>query len=82
MSQASGFARVSWRAFNIGNNAPVELLRHVAAQKNFMPMQPGVVLAAEADVSELEKATGFRARTSIEDGVARFAARYQGYFGW
>jgi UDP-glucuronate 4-epimerase len=78
-----------WRVFNIGNNAPVQLLRYVdaleaalgrKAERILLPMQPGDVPATEADVSELETATGFRPNTSVEDGVARFVAWYRAYF--
>ena len=50
------------------------------AVREMLPMQPGDVPATEADVSELEAATGFRPATSVEDGVARFVAWYRGYF--
>ncbi len=78
-----------WRVFNIGNSSPVQLMRYVnaletalgrTALKTLLPMQPGDVPATEADVSELEAATGFRPQTSVEDGVARFVAWYRDYF--
>jgi UDP-glucuronate 4-epimerase len=79
-----------WRVFNIGNSSPVQLLRYVEAlesalgrkaERVLLPMQPGDVPATEADVSELESATGFRPQTSVEDGVARFVAWYRSYTG-
>ncbi len=77
-----------WRVFNIGNSSPVQLLRYVEAlesalgrkaERVLLPMQPGDVPATEADVSELESATGFKPQTSVEDGVARFVAWYRSY---
>lgn len=85
---ASSFA--PWRVYNIGNNQPVELLRFIKvleqclgkkAQKNFLPMQPGDVPATFADLDDLMADTGFRPSTSIEEGLGRFVAWYQGYYG-
>lgn len=84
---ASSFA--PWRVYNIGNNQPVELLRFIEvleqclgkkAQKNFLPMQPGDVPATFADLDDLMADTGFRPSTSIEEGLGRFVAWYQGYY--
>jgi len=82
-------SRAPYRLFNIGNDAPVELMDFVqaleqalgkTAVKEFLPMQAGDVLATHADVSELREATGFRPSTSVAEGVARFVAWYQEYF--
>jgi UDP-glucuronate 4-epimerase len=35
-------------------------------------MQPGDVPETSADVTDLERAVGFRPKTPIEDGVRRF----------
>jgi UDP-glucuronate 4-epimerase len=78
-----------WRVFNIGNSTPVPLLRYVdalesalgrKAERTLLPMQPGDVPATEADVSELEQATGFRPATTVEEGVRRFVVWYREYF--
>jgi UDP-glucuronate 4-epimerase len=78
-----------YRVFNIGNNKPVQLLDCIAALEralgrkatlDMLPMQPGDVPSTMADVSELEKAVGFRPRTSIEDGIARFVAWYREFY--
>jgi UDP-glucuronate 4-epimerase len=75
-----------WRVYNIGNSAPVALERYVAAieaatgrtaVRELLPMQPGDVAATQADTSALERATGFRPGTSVEEGVARFVAWYR-----
>ena len=46
-----------------------------------LPMQPGDVQATMADVSNLEQAVGFRPRTTVEEGVARFVAWYRDFYG-
>ena len=75
--------------FNIGNNNPVELMAFieaiedavgVKAEKNFMPLQDGDVLATYADTRALNEWTGFAPSTSVEDGVARFVEWYRGYY--
>ena len=78
-----------YRVYNIGNNRPVELGRFIEvleecigkkAIKNFLPMQPGDVLATSADVADLADAVGFRPDTSIETGITRFVDWYRGYY--
>ena len=78
-----------WKIYNIGHNHPEELLHVVSllekefgttALKELLPMQPGDVEATYADITELERDIGFRPSTSIEDGVARFAKWYRGYY--
>ena len=78
-----------WRIFNIGNSEPVELLRYIraieaatgrTAKLDLLPMQPGDVLATEADTSSLERVTGFRPATPVEEGVRRFVEWYREYY--
>jgi len=78
-----------WRVFNIGNSEPVKLMRFInLLEKGFgrkaiidlLPMQPGDVKATTADVSDLEEAIGFRPRTSVEEGVAKFVEWYKEYY--
>lgn len=79
-----------YRIYNIGNNAPVKLLRLIElieeavgkpAIKNFLPMQAGDVPATYADVEDLARAVDFAPRTPIETGVKRFVDWYRGYHG-
>ncbi len=79
-----------YRVFNIGNGAPVDLMRFIEvmeaalgrkAEMNMLPMQPGDVKATWADVTELEAVTGWKPATSIEDGVRRFVEWYRGFYG-
>jgi UDP-glucuronate 4-epimerase len=78
-----------YRIFNIGNSEPVQLLRYVdaieaacgvKAIRNYMPLQPGDVLATWADVDDLAEATGFRPKTSVEDGVKAFVDWYRDFY--
>jgi len=79
-----------YRVYNIGNNEPVELMHLIetienclgmTAKKNMMPMQPGDVPETHADIDDLERDTGFRPSTSIEEGVGRFVEWYRAYYG-
>ncbi|NVJ49621.1 MAG: NAD-dependent epimerase [Gammaproteobacteria bacterium] len=78
-----------YRVFNIGNNNPVKLMDFVnaieravgkEAKKNLMPMQPGDVPSTSADVSELEKAVGFKPNTSVETGINNFVKWYREFY--
>ena len=79
-----------YRIYNIGNNMPVLLLDcihmleealGIKAEMQFLPLQPGDVVSTMADVSELERAVGFRPRTPLRDGIARFVEWYRTYYG-
>lgn len=78
-----------WRVFNIGNNQPVKLMRYIEVLEQclgrkaiveLLPMQPGDVPATIADVGDLERATGFRPHTPVEEGVAKFVSWYRDYY--
>jgi UDP-glucuronate 4-epimerase len=78
-----------YRVFNIGNNNPTELMEFVGtlenvlgreAQKNYLPMQPGDVVATAADTDRLSAVTGFAPSTSLSEGLARYAAWYRHYY--
>ena len=78
-----------FRLVNIGNSQPerlsdfiraIEKSLGIEAEKNFMPMQPGDVPATWADTRLLELLTGYRQKTNIEMGVARFVEWYKDYY--
>ena len=78
-----------YRLYNIGNSAPITLIRYINAIENklgkkaiinLLPMQPGDVRATAADVSRLATDTGFRPNTTVEDGVAKFVDWYRSYY--
>ncbi len=77
-----------YRLFNIGNHQPVALLEYIGmleaalgrkAVKEMKPMQPGDVPSTYADTRALREATGFAPATSLEEGLARFAAWFKSY---
>jgi UDP-glucuronate 4-epimerase len=79
----------NYRIYNIGNNQPVKLLKFIEtieevvgkkAVKNMLPMQAGDVLTTCADVSELQRVTGFSPKTPIEVGIRKFVEWYQNYY--
>ena len=89
MQPNPGTGSAPYRVFNIGNHDPVELMEFIAAiekalgltaEKNFLPLQDGDVLATYADTRALNEWTGFAPSTSVEDGVARFVEWYRGYY--
>jgi UDP-glucuronate 4-epimerase len=77
-----------YRIFNIGNSSPVELMHYIQVLEQclgkkaiieMLPMQDGDVPSTVADVSELQKETGFRPATSVETGIKRFVEWYREY---
>jgi UDP-glucuronate 4-epimerase len=79
-----------YRIYNIGNNRPVELLRYIEvlenclgkkANKELLPIQEGDVPATYANTDDLERDVGFRPRTTVETGIARFVEWYKDYYG-
>ena len=86
----SGLSNVPYRLFNIGNNEPVKLMDFITviedavgqeAVKDFLPMQPGDVMATYADTSRLEEWVGFKPYTPLTTGIAKFVAWYKDYYG-
>ena len=76
------------RLFNLGNSQPVALLRFIEllehslgrqANKEFLPMQAGDVVATAADTSRLQEWVGFAPSTPLDVGVERFARWYLDY---
>ena len=79
----------AFRVVNIGGGSPVELTRYIEAIeeklgkkaiRNMMPMQPGDVRDTFASADLLEKLTGYRPSTPVEEGVAKFVDWYRDYF--
>ncbi|MFN4354452.1 NAD-dependent epimerase/dehydratase family protein [Parvibaculum sp.] len=78
-----------FRIVNIGNSSPVRLMDFIEAiesaigskaEKRYMDIQPGDVPATWADISLLERLTGFRPGTPVKSGVARFIDWYRDYY--
>ena len=82
----------SWaphRVFNIGNSNPTPLMSYnealeealvLVAIKEYLPLQPGDVMATASDTTNLESWIQFRPSTSIKEGVSRFVAWYRDFY--
>ena len=77
-----------YKVYNIGNHQPIELMTFIKtiedalgqeAKKNFLPMQPGDVIATYADVEDLKRDVDFEPKTPLTHGIARWAAWYRSY---
>jgi UDP-glucuronate 4-epimerase len=77
-----------FRTLNIGGGRPVELMDFIKAIENAMgkkaqltmlPMQPGDVVATEADTTLLAGMIGNLPKTSVDEGVARFVEWFREY---
>ena len=84
-----GTSAAPWRVYNIGNNAPVELMDYIGALEKalgkkaameLLPLQAGDVPDTYADVKDLVEQFHYRPSTTVEVGIARFVAWYRDYF--
>lgn len=78
-----------YRVVNIGRGAPVGLLDFVEAiehklgkkaERHLLPMQPGDVTDTFASADLLERLTGYRPATPVEEGVGKFVEWYRTYY--
>ena len=60
--------------------AAIEHALGLVAVKQYLPIQPGDVVATHADVSALRQWTGLSPATSLAEGLGRFVDWYRGYF--
>jgi UDP-glucuronate 4-epimerase len=83
-----GTSYAPYRIYNIGNHEPVELMTFIAtiedamgkkAEKNFLPMQDGDVVATYADIDDLKNAVGFTPSTPLKEGIGKFVKWYKEY---
>ncbi|MDV6340820.1 NAD-dependent epimerase [Nitrosomonas sp. Is24] len=83
-----GTSYAPYRVYNIGNHQPVELMTFIKtieealgreAEKNFLPLQPGDVVATYADVEDLRRDIGFEPKTPLVEGIAKWVAWYRGF---
>jgi UDP-glucuronate 4-epimerase len=82
-------SKAPYKLYNIGNSQPIELLTFIetletclgkTANKNFLPLQAGDVVATYADVTSLMEDVGFQPKTSLQEGVSQFVDWYLEYF--
>ena len=78
------------RILNIGDSAPVGLMKMIAvledalgrkATRVFRPMQPGDVTQTYADISRLRALTGYQPKVSLAEGLPRFVRWYREFYG-
>ena len=81
----AGRSSASWMIFNIGNGQPSPLMDYITAledalgrkaEKNFLDMQPGDVMATASDTLRLSDWVGFAPNTAINEGVTKFVEWY------
>ena len=87
----AGYSSAPWMIFNIGNSQPTPLMDYITAlenalgkeaQKNFLDMQAGDVVATASDTSRLNDWVGFAPNTPINEGVVKFVEWYlANYYG-
>lgn len=84
-----GTSYAPYKIYNIGNNNPVALLEFIEeienalgrrAQKEFVDLQPGDVVATYADVDDLMEDVGFQPATPIATGIQHFVQWYREYY--
>lgn len=80
--------KAPFQVLNIGNSNPIELIEFIQtlesclgkkAKKKFMDMQPGDVLKTYSDSEKLFALTGYRPKTSLQEGIRKFVDWYQEY---
>ncbi|CAB5083555.1 UDP-glucuronate 5'-epimerase (EC [Olavius algarvensis associated proteobacterium Delta 3] len=86
-----GTSYSNYRIYNIGNNHPVSLMHFIEtledvlgmkAQKEFLPLQAGDVVATYADIDDLVRDVGFRPGTPLRTGIERFVDWFKDYYGY
>lgn len=75
-----------YRVYNLGGSSPVSLVQLVEAIERAVgkkaildrqPQQPGDVARTYADISLAEQEVGYRPRTTLDEGLARFVEWYR-----
>ncbi len=78
-----------WRIYNIGNNAPVDLMDYITAiekalgkkaKTELLPLQPGDVPDTYADVNQLISDFNYKPSMNVEEGVSKFVEWYIDYY--
>ncbi|HNX60652.1 MAG TPA: NAD-dependent epimerase, partial [Spirochaetota bacterium] len=86
-----GTSSAPYRIYNIGNNNPVVLSSFIETLEshlgkkaviNYLPIQPGDVLATYADIDDLNRDTGYKPATDVNEGLKRFVKWFKEYYGY
>ena len=76
-----GSSLAPWKVYNIGSNSPVKLMDYIheieknvnkKASINYLPLQPGDVVATYADVEDLFQTFNFKPKHNIKEGIKNF----------
>jgi len=81
--------RPPYKIYNLGNNRSENLMHFIKILEQalgkeaiieFAPMHPGDVMETYADIIDAKKDFGFSPKTSIEEGLPKFAQWYKEYY--
>jgi len=84
-----GTSYAPYKIYNIGNNNPVNLMEFIQtiekatgikAEKEFVDMQQGDVVATYADIDDLINDVDFNPSTLLETGIKNFVHWYKDYY--
>jgi UDP-glucuronate 4-epimerase len=84
-----GSSSAPWRVYNIGNNAPVNLMDYIVAlesalstkaQIKMLPLQAGDVPDTCADVTDLVEQFEYKPSTQVAQGIAKFVVWFRSYY--
>ncbi|MFK7946519.1 MAG: NAD-dependent epimerase [Saprospiraceae bacterium] len=87
--KAVSASKAPYKVYNIGNNAPVNLLKFIetieeklgmVADKKMLPIQPGDVYTTYADVSDLIQDLKYRPNTDLGKGIGLFVKWYKNFY--
>lgn len=82
---------IPYNIFNIGNNNPVSLMEFIRSMeihcgkdaiKENLPMQAGDVYKTYADITNLNKAVGYKPTTNLHEGLGRFIQWFKQYYNY
>ena len=85
----SSISSAPYKIYNIGNNAPVNLMEFIEilkksigieVKKNLFPMQDGDVAYTYADTSDLIKDFNYKFNTKLTDGIDEFIKWYKEFY--
>ena len=78
-----------FQVLNIGNGKKIHLMQFIktlekflgsSLKKKLLPMQLGDVRETLSDISKINKLTGYKSKTDVEQGISKFVDWYNEYF--
>jgi UDP-glucuronate 4-epimerase len=85
-----GTSSAPYRIYNIGNNKPIllndflEILQEEIGKKaivEYLPLQPGDVVATYADIDDIQADVGYEPSTDVRTGLQNFVRWYKDFYG-